>query len=305
MQALERAARDVDDGAFDTAFGDLLDRARSAANPEPALRARVAGRMQSELALPLELVPSALPRGSGVRLLPVPANSWLRPARGFALLAAGIAIGFVLGRTTPVGWPDERTAARDAREHAVSSTGSSEGANVAAALPPSVAVPAPSAALPIAGSAASTSASTSAASPAASPAAPPAPRSQSEHSSLPRERRRPLPDPDSLRFALEQLRKAQLFLRAHEPARALGALDTLDARVPISVLQEEREVTRTLAWCDSGQVAKARALARRLLQRAPDTAYAVSLRESCASADSHDTPDLLQQMRERTSNPPR
>jgi hypothetical protein len=105
---------------------------------------------------------------------------------------------------------------------------------------------------------------------------------------------------DSLRFVLEQLRKAQLFLRAGEPARAIAALDLLDARVPGPVLQEEREVTRALALCDSGQTALAAALAQRVLARSPDSAYAVSLRESCAGKA-----QLLEEIRERTSNPRR
>jgi hypothetical protein len=96
---------------------------------------------------------------------------------------------------------------------------------------------------------------------------------------------------------LEQLRKAQLFSRAGEHRRALAALDELDARVPLSVLQDEREVARTLALCDAGQERAASELAARMIQRAPDSAYALSLRESCAGRE-----QLLQQMRERTSN---
>jgi hypothetical protein len=105
---------------------------------------------------------------------------------------------------------------------------------------------------------------------------------------------------DALRFALEQLRRAQLFLRAREPARALDALDVLDARVPAAVLRDEREVMRTLALCDAGDERRANALAKRVLERAPDSAYAASLRESCAGSST-----LLEQMRERTSNPAR
>ena len=105
------------------------------------------------------------------------------------------------------------------------------------------------------------------------------------------------PSPDTLRIALEQLRKAQLFLSASEPGRALAALDELDARVPAAVLADEREVTRVLALCKTGDAATAATLAARVLERSPDSAYAVSLRESCAG------PGLLvEQMRERTSN---
>lgn len=102
---------------------------------------------------------------------------------------------------------------------------------------------------------------------------------------------------DSLRFVLDQLRKAQLSLREARPADALAALDELDARAPAALLLDERDVTRALALCDLGDSARASALAVRLLERSPQSAYAASLRESCAGREL-----LLEQMRERASN---
>ena len=62
----------------------------------------------------------------------------------------------------------------------------------------------------------------------------------------------------------------------------------------------EREVTRAFALCDAGEVAAAASLAQRVLARSPDSAYALSLNESCAG-----TARLLQEMRDHTSNPER
>jgi hypothetical protein len=317
MDALQQAARLDDDEAFDAAFGDLLDRAQSHANPDPPLRAFVAQRMGAKLGpLRESMQPSrsdapefaaASGRERAGRSV-VRTSRWGKNGRGVALLAAGVAIGFVLGRTPD--WSQDRTAAPDAREHEPSSATSSVAASAQRMQAPGPG-PAPREAEPSTAPRAHAPSSLEQGRDA-EPIRDAEPKAslRREPSSVRRQQPRSNADAASLRFALEQLRKAQLFLRAHEPARALGALDALDARVPASVLQEEREVTRTLAWCDSGQVAKASTLARRVLERAPDSAYAASLQESCAGANALpragvSNPELFQQMRERTSNPER
>jgi hypothetical protein len=262
-------------------------------------------------------------------------------SRGVALLTAGVAIGFVWGRA-PL-WssdparerPTRTEAARELDQRAGEDglrrleqqapgasaanerTGSPSGSTDSAPLaPPSATREGSNPATPTSPSRPPPSSAPAALSaPSNAPVAPPrahalSPRAHSRAAVPPSDSavsdavRRAVPtagsNADALRFALEQLRQAQLFLRGHEPVRALDALDALDARVAPAILQDEREVMRTLALCDAGDEARANALAKRVLERAPDSAYSASLRESCAGRSA-----LLEQMRERTSNPPR
>jgi hypothetical protein len=267
----------------------------------------------------------------------------VRLTRCLALVTAGVAIGFVWGRA-PLWWPSQAEQERRTRSEeaapaleersahelpearselpdrpappSATPDGSTRTSAPPAAPPSSTPVPAPSnapvAATPSSAVKADTSSSgvlPRARLPARAHGAPPrahagAERSKSDGAASEAMRRAATPPAassgDALRFALEQLRRAQLFLRAREPARALDALDVLDARVEAALLRDEREVMRTLALCDAGDEMRANALARRVLERAPDSAYAVSLGESCAGRAA-----LLEQMRERTSNPPR
>lgn len=267
VRSLERAAHSADDVTFDAAFEDLLGVARHAAEPGAELHALVAARLSGEL---VEAA-GAMPR-------------WMRWGQGLVLVGVGVAIAFVWGRA-PQASPLPAQPAQQIVE-APAAVLPSNGVLEAVAVEPAN----PSSASPSSARSEVTERDVRAA--ASSRAAPTRPASAAAPA---RETA-----PDNLRFVLEQLRKAQLFLRAHEPARALAALDRLDARVPASLLSEERDVTRTLALCDSGDVAQARVIAERVLTREPDSAYAVSLRESCAG-----TGTLLEQMRERTSNPAR
>jgi hypothetical protein len=380
LGAMERAARTDDAGAFDAVLAQVLERARDAADPEVGLQAFVAARLREALgpasfgneslanesleepsleAASLEQALPGTPDVTGVgdgggsatsggallaRRGEAASGGWLRVARAFGLLTAGVAIGFIYGRS-PEWWPSDRLPPP---EVPMTSTPTEPRATVPPTelrltLPPTtfeasrangtppqadaVSPPADEARPPADSERKAVDTSSPRGTPADTipPALAPAPLDGSrEANAAPRARRSPSEpapltrshaaasvrrasdlaapreSPDSLRFALEQLRKAQLFLRASEPGRALEALDLLDARVTESVLQEERLVTRTLALCDAGDVAKASALAQRFLERSPDSAYAVSLRESCAGKAA-----LLEQMRERTSNPPR
>jgi hypothetical protein len=322
VAALGRAALEKDAGVFDAVFDRVLERARDEAEPEGDLSARVAGRLSATLggtALPEDSLEElavgeasvsplgAVLRGGGGRAVRLATGSsrWLRYAQGLGLVAAGVAIGFVWGRS-PLWWPSDglpianTLAARTGTEvERADSPLTLEGntARVSEVAPVLEVTSAPEV--------------TSARSmPDKAPrvAVPPsAGRSTSKvESSLARHSvSGKTSAADSLRFALEQLRKAQLLLRASEPKRALAVLDGLDARVAVSVLEEEREVTRLLALCDAGEVAKASALARRFRERVPDSAYAVSVRESCVGKAALLDEMRLEQMPERTSNPPR
>jgi hypothetical protein len=358
--ALTRAARNDDALAFDDALDRVLERARDEADPEPELQALVAARLREMPSAETGRLGTAATLGAAgglgtaarlgaagglgsagglgaagalgaglTRVGPATAAAARRQryARGLGLLGAGVAIGFIWGRSpvwlpnpevTPAGVPmvsapiatdgsstptrdssapahDSPAPTRDAiasplaleddpRARPRSSHTPGEKAGAMDSRQPSVDSP------PL-------DASSVGAAPPVHPRAGPGPRDADSQRANPTALRS---DPESLRFALQQLRKAQLFLRASEPKRALGALDLLDARVAASILRDEREVTRTLALCDAGDVKLASALAQRFLERAPDSAYATSLRESCAGPAA-----LLEQMRERTSNPPR
>lgn len=310
VQELKQAAHTDDDGAFETAFEQLLDRARAEANPGARLRALIDERLLGELAVPS--APRGAPTsggvrlaatlGSGVRRIAAHPGRLVRFARGLSLVAVGVAIGFGWGRA-PRSWPSEGVT--DSGVIGVSELG-----------PRALVDPAPrerSGLEPAASSDSSLAVAPASPEKAGSAVEGEVERDQDARSKPragavaakgkapgPHDMRTPSAGSDSLRFVLEQLRKAQLSLRAGAPAQALAALDLLDARVSASVLQEEREVTRTLALCDSGETAQAAALAERVLTRSPDSAYAVSLRESCAGKAK-----LLEEIRERTSNRPR
>lgn len=308
VHALEQAARSADEQEFDAALDELLEQARSEATPAPTLRALIDERVRGELARPMHAggTPStggmrlAATLASGVRRIAPRPRGWARIARGLGLVAVGVAIGFVWGRA-PRTWPGDRET--EPRAAQASTEASQAQPRAIVELAPGVQPELPSAresndAQSVKPDAPTPATSAGAVSEAASSNARAAGAAASMRKAASAHDRARSGGADSLRFVLEQLRKAQLFLRAGEPARAIAALDVLDAHVPGPVLQEEREVTRTLALCDSGETALASSLAQRVLARSPDSAYAVSLRESCAGKA-----QLLEEIRERTSNP--
>jgi hypothetical protein len=309
LAELGRAARSegaAGDAEFDALLDRVLEQAGSDAAPEPGWRNVVQERLRQTLAAgaagavnPAGSAGFARSAGfagvasSGVRATAAP-GVWVRHGSKLIILAAGVAIGFVWGRAPS--WRGEPQSGAGSPRF----TAPEPPALLPAALPAEPSLPAPGA----------TRVSGDPAPERVLPHAAETPRLASGTSAAPRpEARAHGPRPrahaageaprsaESLRLVLEQLRKAQLFSRAGEHRRALAALDELDARVPLSVLQDEREVARTLALCDAGQERAASELAARMIQRAPDSAYALSLRESCAGRE-----QLLQQMRERTSN---
>jgi hypothetical protein len=109
---------------------------------------------------------------------------------------------------------------------------------------------------------------------------------------------RPAPAALDLEPVLRRLRLAQSALRDGNAAAALGELDRLDADVPLSVLAEERLMTRVLAACGAGQRARAVELARSLLQMAPRSVYGGRLAQTCAA----DNSALLEELRRWTPN---
>lgn len=89
-------------------------------------------------------------------------------------------------------------------------------------------------------------------------------------------------DPDFL-DAVRWLRRAQRAVRHGEGALALGLLHEIDTRFPPELLGEERQATRVLGLCGSGEDERARELARALLADNPRSIYAERLRASCAA----------------------
>lgn len=83
--------------------------------------------------------------------------------------------------------------------------------------------------------------------------------------------------------AVRWLRRAQRAVRHGEGALALGLLHEIDTRFPPELLGEERQATRVLGLCGSGEDERAGELARALLADNPRSIYAERLRASCAA----------------------
>lgn len=285
LNALLRAERAGDEQGADLALDRVLGLAASVAGPDALVRAQVERALGE--ALGAGVAPASGTRASGLR------SGWARAGSKLGLVTIGVAIGFAWGRSPE--WRAERAPepAHAARRAGIASTEPSVTVGAApstvGAREHSVAPDVVVSALDTRGATALGPAPTRPRASVTPPRAIPARASRSSAGAS--------SSNDTLRIALEQLRKAQLFLSASEPARALAALDELDARVPAAVLSEERDVTRALALCKTGDATRAAVLAARVLERAPDSAYALSLRESCAGQEL-----LVEQMRERTSN---
>jgi hypothetical protein len=94
-----------------------------------------------------------------------------------------------------------------------------------------------------------------------------------------------------LKEALRRLRRAQRALYDADAARALAVLDDLDRRITPAVLGEEREMTRILALCGTGELAEARSLAERWVAEHPQSIYLARLQDSCVDpADGRGNP---------------
>jgi hypothetical protein len=107
-----------------------------------------------------------------------------------------------------------------------------------------------------------------------------------ERHTIPRHRQgvRP-PEQLSFRQVLDRLRRAERAERNGAPELALALLDEIDQGAARTVLREERLLTRVLALCDQGDVARARQRARELAGAQNDSIYASRLRESCAATE--------------------
>jgi hypothetical protein len=84
--------------------------------------------------------------------------------------------------------------------------------------------------------------------------------------------------------AVRLLRRAQRAVRMGDVAVGSSLLDQLDEGFSNDVLREERQATRVLCWCGSGDVERAQALARDLLAQNPRSIYARRMHQSCAGS---------------------
>jgi hypothetical protein len=87
----------------------------------------------------------------------------------------------------------------------------------------------------------------------------------------------------TLRDALDLLLRAQSELHRGAAAEALGVLAELERRQPGALLREERLVTRVLALCELGEVARAQGSRQELESHHPASIYRGRLDASCAS----------------------
>jgi hypothetical protein len=253
---------------------DLLQAAREQAEPDASEGARVLRGVQARLDLPASSPPSGpwplqlhstrdIGWGASAQRAGVAASlltrlgrtlrarrAWLQAVAATAIFAAG----FILGRVTLEHAPPLATAPVVAQAASVP-------------VPPPAQ---PLAELPV---------------PAPASVSDPAPvraRVSTQKPSHPSERTAAgAVDTNSLQEALRYLRRAQRALREREPQRALAVLDDLDRRVSAEVLVEERQMTRVLASCQSGELDDARRVARDLLARHRDSVYLTRLQNTC------------------------
>lgn len=99
------------------------------------------------------------------------------------------------------------------------------------------------------------------------------------------------PSRDSSEFfeAVNLLRRAQRAVNRGDGQVALSLLTELDTRFDARTLAEERQATRALALCASGNVEAATRVASELARVAPSSIYAGRLRLSCAGWTSPNT----------------
>jgi hypothetical protein len=102
-----------------------------------------------------------------------------------------------------------------------------------------------------------------------------------------------VPSVPDLREALRLLREAQRALREQQGGKALSLLDELARRAP-DALVEEREVTRVLGWCATGDDAAARRAASSVRQSWPASPYAHRLSQSCVGSEPSSGSEELQ-----------
>ncbi|MCH9681035.1 MAG: sigma-70 family RNA polymerase sigma factor [Deltaproteobacteria bacterium] len=91
----------------------------------------------------------------------------------------------------------------------------------------------------------------------------------------------PKAQPSSLPQEAALLGEAQRALRGGDPAQALQLLEQHERRFPQARLDDERKGARVRALCGLGRAAEARAEARRLLLRSPDSPVAAGVADVC------------------------
>ncbi|AKU93661.1 hypothetical protein AKJ09_00325 [Labilithrix luteola] len=93
---------------------------------------------------------------------------------------------------------------------------------------------------------------------------------------------RPNDEVDPLAFELRLVRSAQGALRADDPGRALGFLETHASHFPSGTLRDERMTLQVLARCALGEVSTARAIKSELERLSPGSSHLQRLSNSCA-----------------------
>ena len=101
-------------------------------------------------------------------------------------------------------------------------------------------------------------------------------RPQKKRTSAPTQRKGP-----QFLEAVRLVQRAQRAVDGGEPLLAMALLDELDARFPRELLNEERQATRVLALCESGQTDRAERAAQALAGQNPHSIYAARIEKSC------------------------
>ncbi len=94
-----------------------------------------------------------------------------------------------------------------------------------------------------------------------------------------------VPVQDSLTLEVDLLRRAQQARAAGEGQEALRLLSEHQRRFPRGSLRMEREVSRILVFCESGQRRRGVALAERFLSRHASSPAAARVRGACGLAE--------------------
>lgn len=93
----------------------------------------------------------------------------------------------------------------------------------------------------------------------------------------------PAPPPDVLAKEVLLLQAARRALSSGDPSRALALAREYAELHPRGTLQQEMQVVRALALCNSGRTAEGRRLAEAILRASPRSPHAERLRKACGA----------------------
>lgn len=91
----------------------------------------------------------------------------------------------------------------------------------------------------------------------------------------------PPPPNCSLEVELRLIEHAQRELRAHQPGRALEIVAEHEEACPNGALNEERQATRIIAWCELGRMAEASQALAQLREQAPRSPQLGRIQAAC------------------------